>query len=186
MTKAALILMLGFICATAHAEPRDSAFYVSPRLGKGEIKIRQRANVSEVDDNVDSIYAGVAGGWISPIGVLLEVGHDTQSNFDWFTAVDEFTLEHNYALIGYEIRLGSVVRVTPKFGRSQWSLRSREGALLHPGPEEVKKVRGYQDVWEVEMTGRVSKVVSLGAAIRNNGYDFGRADNIMFVAKFEF
>jgi hypothetical protein len=186
MKTAGLLLILGLMSMGAHAALRDPAFYVSPRVGKGSIQIRQRANVSEVDDDVDALYLGVTGGWLSPIGVLLEVGYDTQSNFDLFTALDKYTLEHTYGMIGYEIPLGRTWRLTPKVGRSKWSLQKRDGAFLHHGPEGVKKIRGYEDIWELEMCGKVSDAVSLGAAYRNTEYDFGRANEIMFVAKFEF
>ena len=186
MKTAGLWWLLGLVSMTAHAELRDSAFYISPRVGKGEIQIHERANVSEVEDKVDALYLGVTGGWISPIGVLLEIGQDRQSNFDWFTAEDKFTLDHTYAALGYEVRLSNVWRLVPKVGRSKWSLKSREGAFLHPGPEKVKKIRGYEDIWEIELCGKVSDAASLGAAYRNKDYDFGRANDIMFVAKFEF
>jgi hypothetical protein len=186
MKTAALLLILCLGAVAAHAELRDSAFYISPRIGKGSIDIRQRANVSEVDDDADTLYLGVAGGWISPIGLLVEVGYDSQSNFDLFTALDKYTLEHTYGMIGYEIPLGRAWRLTPKVGRSKWSLQKRDGAFLHPGPEETKTIRGYQDIWEVELCGKVSDTVSLGAAYRDSNYDFGHADAIMFVAKFEF
>jgi hypothetical protein len=179
-------LIVGLVAMTAHAEQRDAAFYIAPRIGRGDIHIRARANVNEVNDNVGAVYFGVTGGWISPIGLMAEIGRDTESNFDWFTAEDRFTLDHTYAMLGWEVPLGDVWRLVPKFGRSKWTLKSKEGAFLHPGPEDVKKIRGYENIWELELGGKVSESIVLGTAYRNHGYDFGSANAVMFVAKFEF
>lgn len=179
-----VFLMLAAIVPTSHAA--EGAFHISPRVGKGEMRIDEAFTISDEHEKADALSVGCVLGYSSPIGLLFEVGAESQRNFDWWSAADEFVLSHQYVAIGYEIGFAEGWTFTPKAGRARWKLHSEEGRLFNPGPEAAQDIRGYEYFWEAQLSRRVTDRVSLGGAYQESEFDFGRARSLSFVATFKF
>jgi len=177
-----LLMMASALPALA----RESELQISPRAGHGELKIDAFRGVNEKLEDLDTLGLGVSFGFLTPVGVLVEVGEENYGNFDLFDADDEFRLVQRYIGIGYQFELGDGWRLVPKVGRSHWKLTSEEGQLFNPGPEETRVIRGDEYFWEIGFGRRVSKVMALGASVRSGDYDFGRASSLSFVMTFGF
>jgi hypothetical protein len=174
---------------TSMASPTLAAeghFQISPRLGRGEMRIDEGFTIADEREEVDALSVGVAAGYSTPFGLLLEVGAASQSNFDWWSTTDEFSLSQQYVAIGYEIDFAEGWTFTPKAGRARWKLHSEEGLLFNPGPEAEKDTRGYEYFWEAQLSRRLNDRVSLGGAYREGEFDFGRARSVSFVATLTF
>ncbi len=182
-TIAILSMLIAFAPVTYAAEGQ---FHISPRLGRGEMRIEEPFTISDRLEEVDALNMGVVLGYSTPIGVLLEVGAESQSNFDWWSASDEFTLSQQYVAIGYELDFAEGWTFTPKAGRARWKLHSEEGRLFRSGPEAKEDIRGYEYFWEAQVSRRLNDKVSLGGAYQESDVDFGRARSISFIATFTF
>lgn len=180
----AIILMLTAVVPATYAA--EGRFHISPRLGRGEMRIDEPFAVSAEHEEVDALNIGAVLGYSTPIGILLELGAESQSNFDWWSASDEFTLSQQYVAIGYEIGFAEGWTFTPKAGRARWKLHSEEGMLFHPGPEAEKDIRGYEYFWEAQVSRRLNDRVALGGAYQESEVDFGRARSLSFIATFTF
>jgi hypothetical protein len=181
----AVFLMLAAIVPTSQAA-EAGRFHISPRVGKGEIRIDDTFTVTREREKTDALNVGCVLGYSSPIGLLLEVGAENQRNFDWFDAEEEFELSQQYVAIGYEFGFAEGWTFTPKAGRARWKLHSEEGQLSNPGPEEEEDVRGYDYFWEVQLSRQLTDKVSLGGAYQEGEFDFGRARSLSFLATFRF
>ena len=74
--------------------------------------------------------------------------------------------------------------ITPKVGRSQWELYSRNAVFARPVSGQPDTVRGYQNFWELSIQKRVRDVAALGVMFKDNHYDFGDVRSIAFTASF--
>ena len=186
MKQLVVACMLFALSHGASASEEEAAFYVAPRIGIGQMRVRAFSGVNDFTEEHDTIDAGVSGGYLTSTGLAIELGLGSQTSANLFDTFDGFHLYQEFALFGYAIALSDRVRLTPKIGVSHWTLESKEGTLLNPGPEAVKKTSGYQTVAELEVTTKVNSFLSLGGAIRQSDFEFGRAGSIVFLAKFEF
>ena len=180
-----VLLMLAAIVPTSHAT-EVGKFHISPRVGRGEMRIDEAFTVTNAREKSDALSMGCVLGYSTPFGLLLEVGAESQQNFNWWNAEDEFSLSQQYLAIGYEIGFAEGWTFTPKAGRARWKLHSEEGRLSNPGPEEAADIRGYEYFWEAQISRQLTDKVSLGGAYQEGEYDFGRARSLSFVATFRF
>ena len=178
--------MLGALTTTSSWAAQETEFQISPRVGRGELKLDQFENVDEDLEELDTAGLGVSFGVLTPIGVLFEAGTETFGNFDFFNADDEFELRQHYVAVGYQFELGDGWRIVPKVGRSKWKLTSDEGWLFHDEDVETKVQRGYENFWELGFGKRVTDVMTLGASVRSGNFDFGDAGSVSFVMTFGF
>jgi hypothetical protein len=169
-------------CAAA-ATPE---FQITPRAGLGSLRVDALVGVNEERVNTDTYGIGAGFGYLTRTGIVAEIGADTFGDFDLFDSLDSFSLTQQYVSLGYQAELGGQWRLVPKAGRARWKLRSEEGRLLNPGPEEVRDKRGYDYFWEVGLSRRVSSVVTLGVIYKQGQYDFGRTQSAAFVVTLGF
>ena len=185
-----LCMALATVCALGTSTPLLAAerteFQISPRAGRGVLKLDQFRNVDDDLAELDTGGLGVSFAVVTPIGLLVEAGTETYGNFDFFNADDEFTLRQHYAALGYQFELGDGWRIVPKVGRSKWKLTSEKGWLLHDDDVETDIVRGYEYFWELDFAKRVNDVMSVGASVRSGSYEFGDAGSVAFVMTFSF
>lgn len=182
---------LATICALATTTPllaaeRNTEFQISPRAGRGVLKLDQFRNTNDDLAELDTGGLGVSFAVVTPIGLLVEAGTETYGNFDFFNADDEFKLRQDYAALGYQFELGEGWQLVPKVGRAKWELTSEKGWLLHDNDVETDKQRGYEYFWELGFGKRVNDVMSLGASVRSGSYEFGDAGSVAFVMTFAF
>lgn len=175
-----IIAILSALLATP-ALAGQSEFQIMPRAGRGEINVSRSYNVNNEDVDLDTFGLGVGIAFLTPIGVLVEIGHEDFATYDWFNADADYDLEQSYAALGYQFELDGGWRIVPKVGRARWDVTSKEGQFLHPGPEDSLKVRGYENFWELGFGKRISDVITLGGAARGANYDFGNAASLSFV-----
>jgi hypothetical protein len=185
-----LCMTLATVCALTTATPLLAAerteFQISPRLGRGVLKLDQFRNVDEDLAELDTGGLGVSFAVVTPIGLLVEAGTESYGNFGFFNADDEFVLRQDYAALGYQFELGDGWQLVPKVGRAKWKLTSEKGWLLHDDDVETDIQRGYEYFWELGFGRRVNDVMSLGAAVRSGSYEFGDAGSVAFVMTFAF
>jgi hypothetical protein len=185
-----LCMVLATVCALGTTAPLLAAerteFQISPRVGRGVLKLDQFRNVDDDLEELDTGGVGVSFGVLTPIGLLLEGGTESYGNFDFFDADDEFVLRQDYIALGYQFELGQGWHIVPKAGRSKWKLTSEKGWLLHDDDVESNEQRGYEYFWELAFGKRVSDVMSLGGSVRSGSYEFGDAGSVSFVMTFSF
>lgn len=185
-----LCVALATVCALTTTTPLLAAerteFQISPRVGRGVLKLDQFRNVDDDLAELDTGGLGVSFAVVTPIGLLVEAGTESYGNFDFFNADDEFVLRQDYAALGYQFELGDGWQLVPKAGRAKWKLTSDQGWLLHDDDVERDIARGYEYFWELGFGRRVNDVMSLGASVRSGSYEFGDAGSIAFVMTFSF
>jgi hypothetical protein len=181
--------VFALIAAMSTAVPafaEGTEFQISPRAGRGELKLDQFRGIDDDLAEQDTAGLGVSFGLLTPIGVLVEAGTESFGNFDFFNADDEFELRQNYVAVGYQFELGDGWRLVPKVGRSKWKLTSDEGWLFSDDDVDSTVRRGYENFWELGFGKRVSDVMTLGASVRSGDFDFGSAGSVSFVMTFGF
>lgn len=184
-----LLAVIAFIAIVGTAVPafaEGTEFQISPRAGRGELKLDQFRGIDDDLAEQDTAGLGVSFGVLTPIGVLVEAGTESFGNFDFFNADDEFELQQHYLAIGYQFELGDGWRLVPKVGRSKWKLTSDKGWLFNDDDVESTVQRGYENFWELGFGKRVNDVMTLGASVRSGDYDFGSAGSVSFVMTFGF
>ena len=187
MLKSAVALAMLCALTTGSAFAAEKTeFQISPRVGRGELKLDQFKNVDDDLYEQDTAGAGVSFGVLTRVGLLVEIGTETFGNWDLFNADDEFELRQYYAALGYQFELGEGWRLVPKVGRTKWKLSSDEGWLFHDDDVDSDIARGYEHFWEIGFGKRVNDVMTLGAALRSADFDFGRAGSVSFVMTFGF
>jgi len=159
---------------------------ITPRIGVGSLKVKQFVGINERRTNVDTFGIGASVGYLTPIGVVVEVGADTFADFDFYDSFDSYQLTQRFGSIGYQFDLGHRWRLVPRVGRAHWKLRSREGWFLNPGPEEVREAKGDSSFWEIGVARQISRVVTLGATFKQGQFDFGRTQSAAFTVTLGF
>ena len=185
-----LCMAVATVCAlgttTSLLAADRTEFQISPRLGRGVLKLDQFRNVDEDLAELDTGGLGVSFAVVTPIGLMAEAGTESYGNFDFFNADDEFRLRQDYVALGYQFELGEGWHIVPKVGRSKWELTSEKGWLLHDDDVETDRQRGYEYFWALDFNKRVNDVMSLGATVRSGSYEFGDAGSVAFVMTFSF
>jgi hypothetical protein len=181
-----LCVTLATLCALTtmpSVAAERAEFQISPRAGRGVLKLDQFRNVDENLAELDTGGLGVAFAVLTPVGLLVEAGTESYGHFDFFDADDEFVVRQDYAAFGFQFELGDGWHLVPKLGRAKWKVSSKDGfLLLHDDDVE----RGYGNFWEVGFGKRVNDVMSLGGSVRSGDYEFGDAGSVAFVMTFSF
>jgi hypothetical protein len=177
----AAALILGFAQCATSAE--DSEFQITPHIGQGELKIDAFEGVDDELHETDTYGLGIGFGVLTPIGVVIEIGADSQGNIEIFDDDEEFSLTQRYIAVGYQLELGDGWRITPKVGRASWKLRSDEG-LFDFNDDDDRELRGYEYVYDVTVARKVSRVLTLGLNYKQGDFDFGKARALSFVVQF--
>lgn len=154
---------------------------LAPRGGGGDIDIKPQFRGPNIRSDADTFVGGFSAGLRAPFGFLIEVGHEAAVEFDLFDAFDSYDFSQVYVGVGYQFELGEGWRFVPKYERSRWKLHSEEGAFANPGPEDSDTFRGYEHIWELNLSRRVSDTVALGVSHRQGDYLFGRARSTTFL-----
>jgi hypothetical protein len=179
------MLLAATLAACAAVQPAlaeaDSEFQITPRIGQGELKLDAFAGDEELHET-DTYGLGVGFGVKTPIGVLFEVGGDSQGNIEIFDDDEEFSLTQRYIAVGYQFELGDGWRLIPKVSRVRWKLRSDEG-LFDFHDDDAREMRGYEYVYEATIGRKVSRALTLGLNYKQGDYDFGRARAVSFVVQ---
>ena len=188
MTVAVLALLAVQTTATAQPAPglRESEFQITPRVGAGELRVDRFQGLTETLEEIDTHGVGVGFGFLTPIGVVIELGGEVFGEDNFFDTLDSFNLRQEFVSLGYQFELGSGWRFVPRAGVAHWKLRSEEGWLFNPGPEEVRELKGDDFFWEASVSRRISRVVSLGLDLKQGNYDFGRTRSAAFVVTLGF
>ena len=184
-----LCVTLATLCALTtmpSVAAERAEFQISPRAGRGVLKLDQFRNVDENLAELDTGGLGVAFAVLTPVGLLVEGGTESYGNFGFFNADDEFVLRQDYLALGYQFELGEGWHIVPKAGRSKWKLSSDKGWLLHDDDVETDQQRGYEYFWELDFGKRINDVMSLGGSVRSGSYEFGDAGSVSFVMTFSF
>lgn len=167
------------------AQAAESEFQITPRVGQGELEVDAFDDIP-VDKRENDVYElGIGFGFVTPIGVLVELGMDSHGRLEWLNEEDDFALSDRYVAVGYQFELGDGWRLIPKVGRSKWKLESDNG-LIDISDDNDRVLRGYENFFEATIARRVSRVVALGLSYKHAEYDFGRSRALAFVTQIAF
>lgn len=183
-TFLAITLLAAFAMHPALAA--EDEFQITPRAGLGDLRVDAFQGVNDQLVDTDTLGLGGAFGYLTPIGLLAEIGSDYYGDVNVFNASDAFSLAQRFVAVGYQLELGNGWRFVPKVGRARWKLHSKEGALFHPGPEAETEIRGYDYYWEASVSRRISRVVALGVTYKQGNYEFGRSRTTAFLVTIGF
>lgn len=161
-------------------------FQIMPRIGVGSLRVDEFVGVNEDRIEADTYGLGASAGFLTPIGVVVELGADNFSDFTFFGSFDTFELTQEFASVGYQFDLGNRWRLVPRVGRAHWKLRSKEGLIFNPGPEEERTARGDSYFWEIGVARQIARVVTLGLTYKHGQYDFGRTQSVAFAVTLGF
>ena len=161
----------------------ESEFQITPRIGQGELTIDHFEGVNEDLRETETYGFGISFGVLTPIGVVVEVGGDSQGRFELVDEDNDFSLSQRYIAVGYQIPLGDGWQLTPKVGRARWKLRS-DNSLLDFNSSDNDEMRGYEYIYEATIARKISRVVTLGLNYRQGDFEFGRARAVAFVVQF--
>jgi hypothetical protein len=172
--------------AGQHACAATPEFQIAPRVGAGSLRIDAFAAVNEERVSVDTLYVGGGVGYLTPIGVVVELGADSFDHLSFLGTNDSFSLTQRFVSVGYQAELGNGWRLVPRAGRARWKLASTEGWIFNPGPEEQRRTKGYDYFWEVSVSRRLSRIVALGVSYKQGQYDLGRSRSTTFLVTLGF
>lgn len=177
------LLALIFISAVPHAaQAMEDEWQITPRASSGDLDVkRQYTGVNGARTDADLYGVGCGFGYLTPFGVIAEVGVDFGAEFDFFNTLDSYSINQQFVAVGYQFELGNGWRFVPKFGRTRWRLKSEEGIFLNPGPERSEAIEGYDYYWETSVSRRISRVVALGIDYKQADHRFGRARSASFM-----
>jgi hypothetical protein len=182
----ALLAAVGTLLLQPLASAATPEFQISPHAGFGSIEVDALVGVNRERANADTYGFGASFGYLTPIGVVLEIGADDYNDLDLFKTFDNFRLAQRYASIGYQFELGHRWRLVPRVGRAHWKLHSKEGQIFNPGPEQTRDVSGDNYFWEIGVARQISRVVTLGVNFKRGQYEFGSTQSAAFTATFAF
>lgn len=174
------LLLLPALLHSAHAA--EAQWQITPRGVLGDLDVKREytgANGPRTDGDLFGVGCGF--GYLMPFGVVVEIGADFGGEFDFFDALDSYSIDQQFAAVGYQFELGEGWRFVPKFGRTRWRLQSEEGMFLNPGPERSDVLEGYDYYWEASVSRRISRVVALGIGYKQADHRFGRARATSFM-----
>jgi hypothetical protein len=177
----AAIALLGALATAQTAISAETEFQITPRLGIGELRVDRFVGVNDEEITVDTQGLGASFGFLTPVGIVGEIGADTFGDFDFFEFTDSYRLTQQFVSLGYQFELGDGWRLVPRAGRARWKLRSEEGWFFNPGPELTKEARGYNYFWELSLARRISKTVTLGMNYKQGSYEFGKSRSAAFL-----
>lgn len=181
MRNTPLALLLLSTLAPA-AQAADAQWQLTPRALHGDADVkREYTGVNGPRTDADLYGVGCGFGYLTPFGVVVEVGADFGAEFDLFNTFDSYSFDQQFAAVGYQFELGEGWRFVPKFGRTRWRLKSEEGAFLNPGPEDKDVLEGYDYYWEASVSRQISRVVALGVDYKQADHRFGRARSASFM-----
>jgi hypothetical protein len=161
-------------------------FQITPRAGKGTLRVDESIDLNDSLAGDDTFGLGAGFGYLTPPGVVLEIGADSFGSFDLFDTFDSLSLTQEFASIGYQAEFGNGWRLVPRVGRARWKLRAEEGLVFNPGPEETREFRGWDYYWELSLSRRISRVVALGLHYKQGNYNFGRTRTTAFLVTLGF
>jgi len=174
----ALLSMFGLHTARA----AEDEWQITPRVFSGDLDVKREytgVNGTRIDANLAGLGCGF--GYLTPVGVVVEIGADAAGEFSLFGALDTYSIDQQFVAAGYQFELGNGWRFVPMFGRARWRLKSEEGVFLNPGAERSEVIEGYDYYWEASLSRRISRVVTLGIGYKQGDYRFGRASSTAFM-----
>src|SRR4029078_8638796 len=110
----AIAMLCALATATSLAAAERAEFQISPRAGRGVLKLDQFRHVNDNLAEMDTGGLGVAFGVLTPVGLLLEGGTESYGHFDFFDSDDEFVLRQHYVALGFQFELGDGWYLLPK------------------------------------------------------------------------
>jgi hypothetical protein len=129
----------------------------------------------------DTFGTGISAGVLTPFGLVLEAGIERFGHYT-FWGFDEFQFDQNFVAAGYQFELGKW-RIAPKAGWADWELD--HAGLLVPRAQR-QSLEGHDYFWELGVSRRISRIVTLGLSHQSGNYDFGHAHATSFVVTLSF
>lgn len=183
MRKTVLTAMLALCGLAPGAYAAESEFQITPRIGQGELEIDAFEGVNDELHETDTYGVGIGFGVLTPVGVVIEVGGESQGRMELIDEDDDFSLSTQYVALGYQIPLGDGWQLTPKVSRVRWKLRS-DNSLLDFNSSDNDEMRGYEYMYEATIAKQVSRVLTLGLNYKQGDFEFGTARAVAFVVQF--
>jgi hypothetical protein len=177
-----VFFLLLFVTLSSYA----GDFYVTPGIGRGEIKVKPEYSFSGQKQTNNNFGLGAAVGYEFDSNVLVE-SHFYRSETDSiFSAFDSYRFSQTRFLIGYAFDVNLKFRIIPKIGYSQWDLDGEEGMFLNPGDEERSSIDGNTSFAQIDFEFPIRDWFSINTSYTNTNFDFGKVQTIHAGVKFKF
>jgi hypothetical protein len=186
MKRSVIFAAMALLAGTGIAAADDiGEFRLGPRGGPGQIRIQPGTPIGErtTDELVSerSFGLGATLEYHAPFGLVVEAGLFGTGTTDWFDDTD-YSFSEYFGSVGYEIPLGHGFTVTPRVGRTRWTLEADDNWFFDRDDDHNPTTRGYENYWEVSAMKRISERFSLGVSYKENDFDFGRIRSTVFTA----
>ncbi len=186
MKRSVIFAAVALLASTGSAVAADQGeFRLGPRGGPGEIRIQPGTVLgNDVTDELvseKSFGLGATLEYHAPFGLVIEAGLFGTGTTDWFDDTD-YQFNEYFGSVGYEIPLGHGFTITPRVGRTRWTLEADNNWFFDDNEDNHPKTRGYENYWEVSAMKRISERFSLGISHKENDYEFGRIRSTVFTA----
>jgi hypothetical protein len=180
-----VVALGGLFAGNAFAENR-SEMQITPFAGYSHLRI-DGVNLREGETaRVDLATGGASLGFLTPFGLVIEAGTSFGFHEDIFENDGDFSLDQDYAAVGYQFDFADGWRFVPKVGRAKWKLVSDDRDLVDSLGARHETVRGYDNFYEASLMRHVSKSIALGVNFKDIDTQFGHNRSGTFVVTFGF
>jgi hypothetical protein len=161
--------------------------YITPFAGYNHLRIDRGRVFNEQDTlRFDSLQWGVAVGYETPFGLLVEVGRSDALHADIFDEHGDYQLQQTFGAIGWQIDFADGWHLAPRVGRGKWELSSDHRVLLDNAGVRHYEVDGWDNFWEVGLMRQVNPTFSLGVNFKDVDQEFGHSRTGEFRVRFAF
>jgi hypothetical protein len=184
------LVAVGAVLATAGVRAQDAArthAYIAPYGGYTHIRLDDGTVYQQTEIyKFDALLLGASFGFQTPVGFLAEVGRAHSVHADFFDDPGDFELTHTSGAVGWRIPFADAWQFTPKVGRLKWELSSDNRVLLDNQGVRHYDINGWDNFYELNLTRKLGKSVSMGALFRDVDQEFGHSRSGAFTVSFAF
>jgi hypothetical protein len=175
------LFALAMLLAVTQADAGQESFVITPRVGQSTLTINREMLTTNQTVEVDALAVGVGVGYVAPFGLFLEGSTISQGNWDLFGLLDKYDLTEYAAAVGWRFETPHGFVITPKFGRSRWTLHTKDPHWLNPDKDNERSISGQDNFWELNLQKKVGKRAAMGISYKDNKYQFGNVRSTAFI-----
>ncbi len=181
-----VVVLGGLVTGNALAGEGRTEMQITPFAGYSHLRIDGPNLIDGETIRVDQAMWGATAGFLTPFGVVLEIGTSKAFHEDIFENDEDFGLDTDFAAVGYQFEFADGWRFVPKIGRMKWKLRSDDRDLVDALGMRHETVRGYDNFFEASLMRHVSESIALGVNFKDVDAQYGHSRSGTFVVTFGF
>jgi hypothetical protein len=176
-----LFALVALLSTAVQAEAKQESFIITPRVGESTLTINNNVLTTNKTIEVDTLAVGVGVGYVAPFGLLVEGSTVSQGNWDVFGLLDRYDLTEYSAALGYRFETPHGFVITPKVGRSRWTLHTKDPHWINPDSDNEHSISGLDNFWEFNLQKKVGRRAAMGISFKDNHYQFGNVRSTAFI-----